>query len=115
MKDRFVWARSKGTFTGSRLLTFFVVAVSSGCISSTAVALWLLGHPLWSDRLSIGLLSLSTAQAAQAPPEVVQAATEMYKIPRCPTGYHRIGHVCRIILPRRIHHGDTKTDRCCPP
>ena len=29
--------------------------------------------------------------------------SRMYRIPRCPIGYHRVGHICRIALPRRQH------------
>jgi hypothetical protein len=59
----------------------------------------------------IGLLSSATA--AQAPdivplprpdPRKGTGGTE-YHIPRCPTGYHRQGGVCRIILPRRHRYG----------
>jgi rare lipoprotein A len=38
--------------------------------------------------------------------------TSYYRIPRCPTGYHRVGHICRIVLPRRPVAPADKTAEC---
>jgi len=72
---------------------------------------------LW--LVAVGLVVLSFALGLQFDPASAQGsvvvyttplpvwhgratvvATERPKIPRCPVGYHRIGHVCRLVLPR---------------
>ena len=52
-----------------------------------------IGQPSQGTVLWLAPLHAPTAWAGPA-------ATAGPKIPRCPVGYHRVGHVCRLVLPR---------------
>ena len=78
----------------------FLTPTFSGAVGTSAIT---------EPGITDGTLFAPPLTIIQAP-DRIRDPTEFYRIPRCPTGYHRIGHVCRLILPRG-HHGNGKTTR----